>query len=129
MNRIGQLLATSVMCLVTGATPQQERPPVRTITPSPRELRAPQVVNDETPSVPPISLSDADGQGLILEEVSARTAIEGMLSLTELDLRFRNRPLELTNGEAGRGPLLLHVARERSHQPLRQRGQRSTDGR
>src|SRR6202022_3555499 len=38
----------------------------------------------------PISLSDADGQELVLEDFSARAAIEGMLSLTELDLRFRN---------------------------------------
>jgi len=38
----------------------------------------------------PISLSDTDGQELILEELSAKTAIQGMLSLTELDLRFRN---------------------------------------
>jgi Flp pilus assembly protein TadD len=38
----------------------------------------------------PISLSDADGQELILEQLSARTAIHGMLSLTELEFRFRN---------------------------------------
>src|SRR6266540_101699 len=38
----------------------------------------------------PISLSDADGQELILEELSAKASVEGMLSLTELDLRFRN---------------------------------------
>ncbi|HEV2722717.1 MAG TPA: VIT and VWA domain-containing protein, partial [Thermoanaerobaculia bacterium] len=38
----------------------------------------------------PISLSDSDGQELILEDLSAKTAIQGMLSLTELDLRFRN---------------------------------------
>src|SRR6266550_6187240 len=40
--------------------------------------------------VAPISLSDADGQELTLEELSARTAIHGMLSLTEVELRFRN---------------------------------------
>src|SRR6266511_5714201 len=39
---------------------------------------------------PPISLFDADGQELILEQLSARTAIHGMLSLTELEFRFRN---------------------------------------
>lgn len=38
----------------------------------------------------PISLSDTDGQELILEELSAKAAVQGMLSLTELDLRFRN---------------------------------------
>jgi tetratricopeptide (TPR) repeat protein len=40
--------------------------------------------------VAPISLSDADGQELILEELNVRTAVHGMLSLTELDFRFRN---------------------------------------
>src|SRR5258708_8672646 len=91
MNRIGQLLVTSAMCLIAGATPQQERPPVRTVKPSPRVWQAPRVVADDaTPAVAPISLSDTDGQELILEELSARTAIQGMLSLTELDLRFRN---------------------------------------
>ena len=38
----------------------------------------------------PISLSDPDGQELILEDLSVRAAIHGMLSLTELELRFRN---------------------------------------
>jgi tetratricopeptide (TPR) repeat protein len=38
----------------------------------------------------PISLSDPDGQELTLEELSVRTAIHGMLSLTQLELRFRN---------------------------------------
>ncbi len=37
-----------------------------------------------------MSFSDADGQDLILEDLSARTAIHGMLSLTELEFRFRN---------------------------------------
>src|SRR6266852_24599 len=91
MNRIGQLLVTSAMCLIAGATPQQERPPVRTVKPSPRMYKAPRVVPDDaTPPPAPISLSDTDGQGLILEELSARTAIQGVLSLTELDLHFRN---------------------------------------
>lgn len=91
MNRIGQLLVTSAMCLIGAAAPQQERPPVRTVPSSPRMYEAPRVVkDDDTPPAPPISLSDTDGQGLILEELSVRTAVEGMLSLTELDLRFRN---------------------------------------
>ncbi len=45
---------------------------------------------DAAPAVPPISFADSDGQELILEELSVRTAIHGMLSLTEIDLRFRN---------------------------------------
>jgi hypothetical protein len=42
------------------------------------------------PALPPITFADPDGQELILEEVTARAAIHGMLSLTELELRFRN---------------------------------------
>jgi tetratricopeptide (TPR) repeat protein len=42
------------------------------------------------PPPPPITFADPDGQELILEELSARAAIHGMLSLTELELRFRN---------------------------------------
>jgi tetratricopeptide (TPR) repeat protein len=37
-----------------------------------------------------VSLADPDGQELILEDLSIRTAINGMLSLTELDFHFRN---------------------------------------
>jgi hypothetical protein len=45
---------------------------------------------DDPPPVAPITFADPDGQELILEELSVRTAIHGMLSLTELELRFRN---------------------------------------
>jgi tetratricopeptide (TPR) repeat protein len=38
----------------------------------------------------PFSLSDPDGQELILESMSVRAAVEGMLSLTEIEFRFRN---------------------------------------
>ncbi|MEO8034996.1 MAG: VIT domain-containing protein, partial [Acidobacteriota bacterium] len=41
-------------------------------------------------AVAPISLSDSDGQELILEDFATRTAIQGMLSLTEMEFRFRN---------------------------------------
>lgn len=37
-----------------------------------------------------MSLSDPDGQEMRLEELSARAAVHGMLSLTELELVFRN---------------------------------------
>src|SRR6266702_3435061 len=70
MARFTQLIAVTALCLAAGAA----QPP----RPEPKQ------------SVAPISLSDADGQELILEDLSAKTAIEGMLSLTELDLRFRN---------------------------------------
>ncbi len=38
----------------------------------------------------PIALSDPDGQDLVLEGLSVRAAVSGMLSLTELELVFRN---------------------------------------
>jgi Flp pilus assembly protein TadD len=38
----------------------------------------------------PISLSDPDGQELILEDLAVRAAIHGPLALTEMDFRFRN---------------------------------------
>jgi tetratricopeptide (TPR) repeat protein len=38
----------------------------------------------------PLSLSAPDGQGLILEKLDVRAAVHGMLSLTELDMVFRN---------------------------------------
>lgn len=42
------------------------------------------------PATPPVTFADPDGQELVLEEVSVRAAIHGMLSLTELEFRFRN---------------------------------------
>jgi len=57
---------------------------------APRPVANPPAVATNSPNPSPISLSDTDGQELILEDLSARTAIQGMLSLTELDLRFRN---------------------------------------
>jgi tetratricopeptide (TPR) repeat protein len=38
----------------------------------------------------PIALSDADGQELAIEELSVRSAIEGVFSLTEMEIVFRN---------------------------------------
>jgi len=38
----------------------------------------------------PFSLSDPDGQELIVDEIDIHTAIHGMLSLTEVEFRFRN---------------------------------------
>src|SRR6266516_3574472 len=67
MTRFRHVVAAFALCLTVGAAPSAQ-----------------------APAVAPISLSDADGQDLVLEELSARTAIQGMLSLTELDLRFRN---------------------------------------
>ena len=77
MTRFRHVLAASAMCFAVAAAP---RAPQQQITPGAQPAQA----------VAPISLSDADGQELVLEELSARTAIQGMLSLTELELRFRN---------------------------------------
>ena len=63
MKQFSKLAAAALVCLAAGAAAAAETP---------------------------ISLSDTDGQELILESLSAKTAIQGMLSLTELDLRFRN---------------------------------------
>jgi Flp pilus assembly protein TadD len=66
-------------------------------SPEPEETRQAESVSlhkdavaDTTPPPPPITFADPDGQELILEDLSARAAIHGMLSLTELELRFRN---------------------------------------
>ncbi len=51
------------------------------------------VVPPKSVTVPieaPMKLSDPDGQDLVLEELSVKAAIHGMLSLTELEMRFRN---------------------------------------
>ena len=44
----------------------------------------------QLPAVAPISLTDPDGQELIIEDLDIRVAIHGMLSLTEIEYRFRN---------------------------------------
>jgi len=81
------LLIAVTVCLLAGAAPQLPgNAPHRAVTPA-VVRHAP---DDGGPAAAPISLSDADGQELILEELSARAAVHGMLSLTELELRFRN---------------------------------------
>src|SRR5215212_3208977 len=49
----------------------------------PREDAAtrPRPKREEPPPVPPITFADPDGQDLVLEELSVRSAIHGMLSL------------------------------------------------
>ncbi|HVE71729.1 MAG TPA: VIT domain-containing protein, partial [Thermoanaerobaculia bacterium] len=73
----------------TSSKPQpeasQRSEPLRLDASKPREAR-----REATPPVPPITFADPDGQELILEELSVRTAVHGMLSLTEMELRFRN---------------------------------------
>ena len=76
------------------------------------------------PPVAPITFADPDGQELILEELSARTAIHGMLSLTELELRFRNPQARRIEGR-----FTCTLPAERRHLPLRQGSERPADGR
>jgi tetratricopeptide (TPR) repeat protein len=86
------LLVASILALLIAASPQGTKTP-----PSPERSSATRLVVDpkprETaaaPPVAPITFADPDGQALVLEELSVRTAIHGMLSLTEMELRFRN---------------------------------------
>ena len=78
MLSYARLLALSA-ALLLAAAPQSKSP----APPAPP-------VKPSMPAVAPITFADPDGQELILEELSARTAVHGMLSLTELELRFRN---------------------------------------
>jgi tetratricopeptide (TPR) repeat protein len=71
------LMIAAAVCLLAVAEPQDSRKIV------PGGGGAPQTSS-------PISLSDSDGQELSLEDLSVRAAIHGMLSLTELEFRFRN---------------------------------------
>lgn len=48
------------------------------------------VAQDTAPAPAPFALSDPDGQDLVLERMDVRTAVHGMLALTEVELRFRN---------------------------------------
>lgn len=73
-----------VVGLFLAAAPQEK--PTRGMTLAPAPPRG----KSDAPPPPPITFADPDGQELILEELSVRTAIHGMLSLTELELRFRN---------------------------------------
>ena len=81
------LLVTSILAVLITASPQGST--TRRLDDS---KTRPRIVDSKPapPPVPPITFADPDGQELVLEELSVRTAIHGMLSLTELELRFRN---------------------------------------
>ena len=65
--------------------------PVKPATPStPATAIARKAPAEEQAPTPPLRLSDPDGQEMRLEGLSARAAVHGMLSLTELELTFRN---------------------------------------
>lgn len=54
------------------------------------------------PATPaPLSLSDPDGQELVLESLDVRTAMHGPLALTELEIRFRNPHGRVMEGRFG----------------------------
>lgn len=54
------------------------------------------------PAAPaPLSLSDPDGQELVLESLDVRTAMHGPLALTELEIRFRNPRGRVMEGRFG----------------------------
>ncbi|HEY2323491.1 MAG TPA: VIT domain-containing protein [Thermoanaerobaculia bacterium] len=75
------LVVGAVLCIgLSGAPPASPA----------HEKAAGRIAGATLGAVAPISLSDSDGQELTLEELSVRTAIHGMLSLTEIELRFRN---------------------------------------
>ncbi|HET7706512.1 MAG TPA: VIT domain-containing protein [Thermoanaerobaculia bacterium] len=90
----GALLLAAAVSILVGATPQvpdtgqtpglvERGQPPRIGTP------AGEVARGSTGDAA-ISLSDPDGQELIIEDLDVRVAIHGMLSLTEIEFRFRN---------------------------------------
>ncbi|HYW10608.1 MAG TPA: VIT domain-containing protein, partial [Longimicrobium sp.] len=52
-------------------------------------MLAPPIAAQE-PTPAPIALSDPDGQELVIEELSIRAAVQGVFSLTEMEIVFRN---------------------------------------
>jgi tetratricopeptide (TPR) repeat protein len=87
------LLFASVLALLITAAPQVAggKPAADPSTPRGGDPK-PRLITTAgpAPATAPITFADPDGQELILEELSVRTAIHGMLSLTEMELRFRN---------------------------------------
>ncbi|HEX2208885.1 MAG TPA: VIT domain-containing protein, partial [Longimicrobium sp.] len=51
-------------------------------------LAVPLGAQQETPA--PIALSDPDGQELVIQELNVRAAVQGVFSLTEMEIVFRN---------------------------------------
>lgn len=86
----GALLLAAALSILVGATPQEvesgQSPKVE--SGGSRPLGHESGGGDRPPST--ISLSDPDGQELVLEDLDVRVAIHGMLSLTEMEFRFRN---------------------------------------
>jgi tetratricopeptide (TPR) repeat protein len=90
-----RLLRLGLCALVLSCWPGAEvsARPVAGPRPGPPALaaaRAPVADTEAAPLPSPISLSDPDGQALTLRSLSAKVAVDGPLSLTELELRFTN---------------------------------------
>jgi tetratricopeptide (TPR) repeat protein len=102
MRRFTQLLTLLAAGLLVAATPQQRGTSAKSATPDTATQKTAMTNGAKAPekSTPPapVTMSDADGQELVLEDFSARTAIQGMLSLTELELRFRNPKAKRVEG-------------------------------
>ena len=79
------LIAAAISMLVGAAPPVVDQTDVQE-TAGERAGAPPRAL----PAVAPISLTDPDGQELIIEDLDIRVAIHGMLSLTEIEYRFRN---------------------------------------
>jgi tetratricopeptide (TPR) repeat protein len=88
------LTFATVVGLLVVAAPQEKQAPAATGGGMLLQEAAPakpgRPERDTAPPPAPITFADPDGQELVLEDLSIRTAIHGMLSLTELELRFRN---------------------------------------
>lgn len=94
LTRLLSVVTLAVLGAVTGVTfpvsrgvasaAQAERPRSGP-DPAPKAITG----GDERPPAP-IALSDPDGQEMALDELTVRAAVHGMLSLTEMELRFRN---------------------------------------
>jgi tetratricopeptide (TPR) repeat protein len=80
------LFVAALVTIILAAVPVSNAPPVLAQTAASAKIAR----EPAAPPPPPITFADPDGQELILEDLSVRAAIHGMLSLTELELRFRN---------------------------------------
>jgi tetratricopeptide (TPR) repeat protein len=86
----GALLLAAAVSILVGAAPQAEETGGKADAAVNRQRDNGGRGRPPSIQAATISLSDPDGQELILEDLDVRVAIHGMLSLTELEFRFRN---------------------------------------
>lgn len=67
---------------------EMRRPSLRLLSALLTIAAAPLGAQQETPA--PIALSDPDGQELVIQELNVRAAVQGVFSLTEMEIVFRN---------------------------------------